>query len=286
MAPVLESKQPADGAAVQVDADMLRRLSSRLGRGLADNPRTPKYRCLRDVLIELMASGDLPEGTRLPTEQAMAEALPVSLGTVQKALRDLVASGELVRQRRHGTFVAAGDHRREISKPAFNFLRPDGDRVKMVFIRLRARRLVQRDGPWTEVLGHCPEGYVYLEREDQIDGVINACSEIYLRADLAGELMQLPADQFEHESVIPLLQALRPLGDVRAENRLSLCRIPRRLRSLMGADAPESESPARGLRLDVRYHHPEHDVIAWMVMTMPLHDYTIVTVSDGAHNTL
>lgn len=281
MTPALESTGSANGAAVQVNADMLGRLDARLGQALAENPRTPKYRCLRDVLIELMATRDLPPGTRLPTEQAMAEALPVSLGTVQKALRDLVASGELVRQRRHGTFVAAGDHRREISMPAFSFLRPDGDRVKMVFIRLRARRLVQRDGPWTDVLGTCPEGYVYLERQDRIDGVIDACSEIYLRADVAGELMQLPAEQFEHESIIPLLQSLRPLGGIRAENRLSLSRIPRRLRSLIHAGPPQSEPPVQGLRLDVRYHHPEHSVFAWMVMTMPPHDYPIVTVSDG-----
>lgn len=264
-------KTNSTGAVAEHQDAVLAQLNHHLVQALSHNPRSPKYSCLRDVFIEQMASGLLPPGYRLPTEQVLAAALPVSLGTVQKALRDLVTRGDLVRHRKRGTFVASGDHRREIGMPAFYFLRPNGDRVKMVFSRLRTRRHIQHAGPWSEVLGPCADGYVHIERLDQIDGVVHAHSAIYLRADLAAGLLQLAPEQLEHESVIPLIQSMQPLGPMVAESRVSLCRIPRRIQPLIHEDSEQ------GLRLDVRYHQQHQTTLAWMVMTMPHHNYQIVT---------
>ncbi|WP_240753947.1 GntR family transcriptional regulator [Natronospirillum operosum] len=253
----------------------MQRLERRLQALQAQNPRTPKYRLLRDALIELIVDGALAEGTRLPTEQAMAEALPLSLGTIQKALRELVQSGELVRHRRRGTFVAAGDHRHEISTPAFSFLRPDGDRVRMVFIRLLKRRRLTGRGAWTGVLGPCDDGYVQIVRQDRIDGAFDAYSNIILRGDIAAPLMTLPAEALEHESVLPLLQDRIPLAELQAENRLSRYRIPQSIGPHVGAAAGDT-----GLRLDIRYSlrsiAPDRP-FAWMTMVMPPHDYQVVT---------
>lgn len=263
---------------------LMQRLECRLQTMQAQSPRTPKYRLLRDALIELIVDGELVEGTRLPTEQAMADALPLSLGTIQKALRELVQSGELVRHRRRGTFVAAGDHRREISTPAFSFLRPDGDPVRMVFIRLLKRSRLTRRGAWTGVLGVCDDGYVQIVRQDRIDGAFDAYSNIILRGDIAAPLMSLPEDALEHESVLPLLQDRIPLAEVQAENRLSRYRIPRSIGPHVGGAEGDT-----GLRLDIRYSllnaNPEQP-FAWMTMVMPPHDYQIVTHTRPSHNKL
>lgn len=259
---------------------MLTPLAERVARHLEDSPRTPKYLCLRDALIELIVEGELAEGTRLPTEQELAAALPLSLGTVQKALRDLVESGELYRRRRLGTFVAAGDHRREITTPAFTFLRPDGTRVRMVLIRLLKRETLQRHGAWVEVLGECEAGHLHLVRLDRIDGAFDCYTEIYLRVDVAGELATLPAEALEHESVLPLLQAQGHEPST-AENRISHARLPK---AVARAIVPElAETPPPGIRLETRYQDDEGQVLAWQVMYIPPNDYrlTLLTPLHG-----
>lgn len=253
---------------------MLTLLAERVSRHLERSPKSPKYLCMRDALIELIVEGQLREGTRLPTEQALAEALPLSLGTVQKALRDLVESGELYRRRRLGTFVAAGDHRREITTPAFRFLRPDGSRVRMVFIRLMKRERVgaERSGGWREALGHCEAGYVRLVRQDRIDGAFDCHTEIYLRADQAEALLEVPVEAFEHESVLPLLQARTRMVVDHADNRVRMVRLSR---TVSRAIAPDAEQPASGLRLETFYRHQDGTVVAWQVMHIPANDYSL-----------
>ncbi|RYF50614.1 MAG: GntR family transcriptional regulator, partial [Comamonadaceae bacterium] len=60
----------------------------------------PKYTALRDAIVHAVASGALVPGDRVPNEQELAATLPISLGTIQRALRQLVEEG--VVQRRHG----------------------------------------------------------------------------------------------------------------------------------------------------------------------------------------
>lgn len=254
---------------------MLSLLADRVSQHLEQSPKSPKYLCMRDAIIELIVDGALPEGARLPTEQELAAALPLSLGTVQKALKDLVASGELYRRRRLGTFVAGGDHRREIGMPAFAFLRPDGARVRMVFIRLLQRELTQRRGPWTDSLGECAAGYVRLTRLDRIDGAFDCHTEIYLRADTAEDLLTLEAEALEHESVLPLLQARGRVSGFSAENRLSLVRLPRAVSRKIDPTR-DAASPASGLRLETCYRHQGGDAIAWQLMHIPANDYRLV----------
>lgn len=255
---------------------MLTLLAERVVRHLEDSPRTPKYLCLRDALVELIAEGELPGGSRLPTEQELAAALPLSLGTVQKALRDLVESGELHRRRRLGTFVAAGG-RREIATPAFTFLRPDGTPVRMVSIRLLGRETLPRQGAWSEVLGECAQGYVHLVRQDRIDGAFDCHTEIYLRADVAGALLTLPVDDLEHESVLPLLKTLGREASV-AEHRIAQGRLPK---AVARAIVPESaEAPPAGLCLETRYRDAEERVLAWQVMHIPPNDHRLTLTSQ------
>lgn len=251
---------------------MLPQLAERVGRHLKASSRTPKYLCLRDALVELIDEGELTEGDRLPTEQELSAALPLSLGTVQKALRDLVASGELTRRRRLGTFVAGGEHRRRIATPAFTFLRPGGTPVRMVLIRLLRREVLQRHGVWAEVLGGCPVGYLHLVRQDRIDGAFDCYTEIYLRADVAGELATLPAEDLEHESVLPLL-AIQGKVPTMAENRIGHCRLPK---AVARAIVPGlAEIPPSGLRLDTRYKDEAGRVLVWQVMYIPPNDYSL-----------
>jgi GntR family transcriptional regulator len=69
---------------------------------------TPVYEQIRAQLAALVAVGALGPGDRLPASRDLARDLGVAVGTVQRAYRELEASGVVHSRRRTGTVVAEG----------------------------------------------------------------------------------------------------------------------------------------------------------------------------------
>jgi GntR family transcriptional regulator len=67
----------------------------------------PLYRELQRRLTRALSEGTWPPGAALPSESKLAQQYGVSIGTVRKAIDELVAGKILVRQQGRGTFVAA-----------------------------------------------------------------------------------------------------------------------------------------------------------------------------------
>ncbi|MGA4494740.1 GntR family transcriptional regulator [Vreelandella venusta] len=258
---------------------MLILLVERFARHLKSFPRLPKYKCLHDVLLKLIQEGELVEGTRLPTEQDLAQALPLSLGTVQKSLRLLVESGELYRRRRLGTFVAGAHLQREITAPAFRFLRPDGTPVRAVMIRVLKREVLRGDGAWIKVLGECKEGHIRLARQDRIDSTFDCYTEIYLCVNVASDMATLPIKELEQESILPLLQT-QGYEPCIAENRISYTQLSKKAVSIISPNS--SGASLGGICLETRYKDSEGRTLAWQVMHIPLNDY-FLTLSTPLH---
>jgi GntR family transcriptional regulator len=66
----------------------------------------PLYRQVRDALAERIASGGLPPGAAIPSEDALAREIGVSAGTVRKALQLMETDRLIVRRQGRGTFVS------------------------------------------------------------------------------------------------------------------------------------------------------------------------------------
>jgi GntR family transcriptional regulator len=66
----------------------------------------PLYRQVKSALLRLLESGELGPGETLPNEAQIAQALQVSIGTLRKAVDELVHEHILVRRQGKGTFVA------------------------------------------------------------------------------------------------------------------------------------------------------------------------------------
>lgn len=66
----------------------------------------PLYRQVKSALLRLLESGQLGPGETLPNEAQIANALQVSIGTLRKAVDELVHEHILVRRQGKGTFVA------------------------------------------------------------------------------------------------------------------------------------------------------------------------------------
>lgn len=107
---------------VRIDADTLRqRLRPHLtGRG-------PLYRQLAAAVEASIDAGDLPADALLPSERALAAALPASRGTIVAAYEQLAARGIVRRVQGRGTIVRS--------------TASDAARVRELRAGLRARRL-------------------------------------------------------------------------------------------------------------------------------------------------
>jgi len=74
----------------------------------------PLYREVKRLLTQSLAEGEWQPGVALPSETRLAEHYGVSIGTVRKAIDELVAERILVRHQGRGTFVAGHNARRTL----------------------------------------------------------------------------------------------------------------------------------------------------------------------------
>ena len=73
-----------------------------LDRGVA----SPLYKEVKRVLTQSLAEGEWRPGQALPSEARLAQRYGVSIGTLRKAIDELVAEGVVVRRQGSGTYIA------------------------------------------------------------------------------------------------------------------------------------------------------------------------------------
>src|SRR5437667_8953323 len=96
--------------------------------------RLPLYQQICERLREAIPSGELPEGTRLPTERALAKELGVNRTTVMNAYNQLASEGLLEGHVGRGTLVRHNsfsyvDDSFDTDGPSWLFGLPAGERV-------------------------------------------------------------------------------------------------------------------------------------------------------------
>jgi len=129
----------------------------------------PKYVAMRDAIADKITSGEWPDGTRLAPESEYAAELPLSLGTVQRALRALADEGLITRRQRRGTFVAASRTGRMHDPLHCRFVDDTGHGYLPVYPRILRRVKDDSPGPWSRHLG--------ARRIMRIDRVIGVAHE-------------------------------------------------------------------------------------------------------------
>lgn len=72
----------------------------------------PLYKGVQRALMEQLATGDLKPGQLIPSERQLATEYNVSIGTLRKAIDELVENRILIRQQGKGTYVASHDRER------------------------------------------------------------------------------------------------------------------------------------------------------------------------------
>ena len=107
---------------------MLRAMPSPSRPTAALPPDRPLYEEVRAHLTEGIAEGRWKAGEAIPSEGELAAHFGVAIGTIRKAVDNLVAQGALVRRQGKGTFVTAHDGRR-LMFHFFHIVGADGSRA-------------------------------------------------------------------------------------------------------------------------------------------------------------
>jgi GntR family transcriptional regulator len=116
-------------------------------------PGIPKYTALRDAVVHAVANGRCVPGDRVPNEQELASVLPISLGTIQRGLRQLVEEGVVQRRQGQGSFIAGRTDDGEMSQPFHcRFVDDSGSGYLPVFPEATGRRVLKAPGEWSKAL--------------------------------------------------------------------------------------------------------------------------------------
>lgn len=97
--------------------------------GVLPGGALPLYKEVKRLLTQSLAQGEWPPGAALPSEARLGERYRVSIGTLRKAMDELVAERILLRHQGRGTFVASHDARRTLFH-FFHVVPADGARVE------------------------------------------------------------------------------------------------------------------------------------------------------------
>ena len=96
----------------------------------------PRYKEIAAALHDALAGGEWKPGEAIPPERSLSKRFGVSIGTVRKAIDELVAANLLIRQQGRGTFVAS--HNRDRLLFYFFHIAPDQGAKQYPEVRLVA----------------------------------------------------------------------------------------------------------------------------------------------------
>ena len=166
-----------------------------------DQKPLPMYYRLQALILRDIESGRWGPGSMIPPERQLVESYGLSIGTVKKAILNLVNEGYLYRIQGKGTFVTGTTLRRE-SLRYYRFLEDFGDKEQELSVQLTGIRKVSGFQPANSHLGIKPAQPLFeLKRIFYWkDRPVVFCTS-YLPAALFQGIDQIPASHFAQKTL-------------------------------------------------------------------------------------
>jgi GntR family transcriptional regulator len=165
--------------------------------------RLPLYVQVEDVLAQRIASGTLPVGCQLPSEESLISEFNVSRTTIRTTIQNLVRQGLIEIRRGKGTFVAQPKITQELTE-----LTGFVEDMRVIGRHATARVLDKKVVPATDSVARqlaLPIGtaVVQIFRVRLADGVPLSFDETYLPEEIGRKVM---ADDLATEPIFSLLE--------------------------------------------------------------------------------
>ncbi len=184
----------------------------------------PKYLRVCEVIMEMLEAGELGPGDRLPPELELARLLPVSLGTVQKAMNTLTRQGVLERLQGSGTFVT--DKTCELHDLwHFRFIGSNGEQILPVHSNAIAAEETTVNGPWSTFLRNANQ-FVKITRHIDINHEFGAIGQFYLNGAHCPGLLDEPLEYFDGVHLRDILHKRFNLSTARVNVQVRATGLP------------------------------------------------------------
>lgn len=165
--------------------------------------RLPLYAQVEEALLKRIASGELPAGCQLPSEESLVAEFGVSRTTVRTTVQNLVRSGFLEIHRGKGTFVAQAKITQELTELT-GFVEDMQLLGRRATARVLGKQFVQASDTVARRLALKPSAPVLqIHRVRLADGVPLSFDETYLPEDLGQKIV---ADDLVTEPIFSLLE--------------------------------------------------------------------------------
>ena len=182
--------------------------SSVIPRIQSDGDPTPAYFKLQMMLQQEIENGRWSPGQAIPPERALAESHQLSVGTVKKAILNLVNEGYLYRIQGKGTFVAGMTLQPE-SLRYYRFLEDFSDEEVELQIELIGLKVTKGTDPINRYLNlRTNQSLFQVTRLFYFDARPLVYCVSYLPHKMFEDLANLPRQKFEN---IPLYIALEEI---------------------------------------------------------------------------
>lgn len=209
--------------------------------------KLPKYLRLSNAILNLIESGEIRPGDKLPPEGAMAGALPASLGTVQKALGHLKTLGVVVRDHGRGTFVAgaprpaSGERMPNDDLLHYRFADDSSETPLPVYARVESVEKVSASNgkvatPWARFLGS-DKAYIRIGRTINVNGEFDAFSQFYLPWSRFRGLLRIPIEELNGISLRVVLSRTYNMPTLTFDQRLQCASLPQAACGALGLAA-------------------------------------------------
>ncbi|MGI9405821.1 MAG: GntR family transcriptional regulator [Hyphomicrobiaceae bacterium] len=211
--------------------------------------RLPLYQRVRDSLAAGIADGAWKAGAPIPSEQKLAGEFGVALGTVRRAITELVDEGLLERRQGKGTFVRTAEFRNSLFR-FFRFRADDGAEI-LPEGRLLERRVEKASPEIAQYLDiRSGARVIYLHRLRVADGAPLVVEHLWLPHDLFNALDRI-ADADWDDLLYPMYERVCGHAVARARDHLTLGRATgndaRQLKLKSGSPVVQIERTAYGL---------------------------------------
>lgn len=192
----------------------------------------PLYKEVKIRITRSLAAGEWKPGEAIPSEARLAEQFNVSIGTIRKAIDELVAEKILLRQQGRGTFVATHTEDRTLFY-FFHIVGKDGSRELPVTEMLSFRKGKASPADATPLkIAHGAKTF-HIQNVLKLAGRPVIFDEIAVPAALFPDLDE---DIFgkREGTIYGLYQARYGINVIRISERLSAANPPGRIAALLG----------------------------------------------------
>lgn len=186
--------------------------------GSASVSGLPKYAQLREAIDAAITDGFWKPGDQLPNEALLASSKRYSLGTVQRALKELSKEGRISRRHGLGSFVL--EMNKAMDRPNhLRFIDTDENTLD-VFPKIIGRHPVENEGPWSNILKADIRSLIRIDRLFHIGSELMTYSRFYIDVSKYTVFATQNIDSIQADNFKTILRKEYNINISKSDNRL------------------------------------------------------------------